>query len=71
MHIDCRFISSGQAVCPIFMQAYTAFSFCAVICQNGYFMITGVLYPTPSSKNRIFCPAWVRRKFSYRSAALC
>lgn len=42
MHIDCRFISSGQAVCPIFMQAYTAFSFCAVICQNGYFMITGV-----------------------------
>ena len=38
----------------------------AVICQNGYLMITGVLYPTPNSRKRIFCPLRVRRKFSYR-----
>lgn len=33
--------------------------------------MTGVLYPTPSSRNSIFCPSRVRRKFAYRSAAAC
>ena len=48
-----------------------AWEFFAVICQKGYLMMTGVLYPTPSSRKRMLCPLLVRRKFSYRSAALC
>ena len=31
--------------------------------------MTGVLPPTPSSKNKIFCPSWRRRNSLYRSAA--
>ena len=37
-------------------QAYTARGLAAVIRQKGYLMITGVLYPTPSSRKRSFCP---------------
>ena len=66
----CR-ISGGQIACPLLTQAYVAVGFFAVICQNGYLIITGVLQRTPNSRKRIFPPARVRRKFSYRSAARC
>ena len=36
-----------------------------------HFDDAGVLYPTPNSRKRIFCPERVRRKVSYRSAARC
>ena len=38
----CR-ISGGQIACPLLTQAYVAVGFFAVICQNGYLIITGVL----------------------------
>ena len=37
---DCRWIAPGQTACPLFKQAYTAFGFCAVICQKGYLTVS-------------------------------
>ena len=34
-------------------------------------MMTGVLYPTPSSQNRMRWPLLARKKAAYRSAAWC
>ena len=43
IQMDCCVISLGHTASPEFTHAYTAFGFLAVICQNGYLMITGVL----------------------------
>lgn len=69
IQIACDWICFGQNASPKFTQAYTAFEFFAVICQNEYLIITGVLYPTPSSRNNICKFLCLRRNSSYRSAA--
>lgn len=45
------FISPGAYASPSFRQAYMAFFHSCVIRQKRYFIIVGVLNPTPASKN--------------------
>lgn len=47
IHMDCASISFGHTASPKLTQTYTAFLFSTVICQKGYLIIPGVLYPTP------------------------
>ena len=41
MQIERSFISLGAAASPRFTQAYAAFGFWYVICQNGYLIMQG------------------------------
>lgn len=56
IQIARSWISGGQYASERLMQIYAAFGFWKVIFQNGYFMITGVLPPTPNSKYRMCNP---------------
>ena len=69
IQIACDWICIGQNTSPKFTQAYTAYEFFTVICQNEYLIIAGVLYPTTSSRNNICKFLCLRRSSSYRSAA--
>ena len=50
IQMDCFSICFGQKASLKLRQAYLASGFALVIAQKGYFIMTGVLAPTPISK---------------------
>ena len=70
IQMDCLRISEGTYALLEFIHTYTAFGLLSVICQNGYLMMPGVLYPTPTSRNTICSSLLHSMKDVYAWAAL-